>query len=140
MKRRFVPILVLLSCTSLWAALTDDLLVYYDFEELVDDVYSMLTDRQYRRFLLRVAKATRDRYMLEELAQVDVPTMIIWGRNDSITPPFVAEQFRDKLPRADLAFVDQCGHAPPIEQPKEFARLMHAFLADCSSAPGVAPE
>ncbi len=99
-------------------------------DELVEDVYSMLHDRQYRRFLLRVSKATRDRYMFDELADVDVPTLIVWGRNDSITPPFVAEQFRDKISRAKLAFIDDCGHAPPIEQPKEFARILHAFLGD----------
>ncbi len=84
--------------------------------------------RQYRRFLLRVSKATRDRHMAEELANVDVPTLIVWGRNDTITPPFVAEQFRDSISRAELAFIDQCGHSPPIEQPEEFARLLHTFL------------
>ena len=96
-------------------------------DELVERVYTMLADRKYLRFLLRVAKATRDRYMLDELADVQVPTMIIWGRNDTITPPFVAEQFCRKIRGAELAFIDECGHAPPIEQPKEFARLLHAF-------------
>lgn len=99
-------------------------------DELVDNVYTMLHERQYRRFLLKVSKATRDRYMYDELANVDVPTLIVWGRNDSITPPFVAEQFRDKITGAELAFIDECGHAPPIEQPKEFARLLHTFLGN----------
>jgi 2-hydroxy-6-oxonona-2,4-dienedioate hydrolase len=98
-------------------------------DELVEDIYSMLADRQYRRFLLRVAKATRDRHMLDELAEVDVPTMIIWGRNDTITPPFVADQFHEHIPGAKLVFIDQCGHAPPIERPKEFAHILHAFLS-----------
>lgn len=102
-------------------------------DELVEDIYSMLADRQYRRFLLRVAKATRDRYMLDELAKMDVPTLIIWGRNDTITPPFVAQQFCEKIGRAELAFIDECGHSPPIEQPKEFARLLHAFLGETTS-------
>jgi 2-hydroxy-6-oxonona-2,4-dienedioate hydrolase len=97
-------------------------------EELVEDVYSMLADRQYRRFLLRVAKATRDCQMMDELANVHVPTMIIWGRDDTITPPFVAEQFRSHIRGAKLAFIDHCGHAPPIEQPKKFAQLLDAFL------------
>jgi pimeloyl-ACP methyl ester carboxylesterase len=102
-------------------------------DELVEDIYAMLGDRQYRRFLLRVAMATRDRHMLDELAQVEAPTLIIWGRNDTITPPFVAEQFFDELPSSELAFIDHCGHAPPIEQPEEFARLMNAFLRDTDS-------
>jgi pimeloyl-ACP methyl ester carboxylesterase len=109
-------------------------------DELVENVYSMLADRHYRRFLLRVAKATRDRYMLDELTEVQVPTMIIWGRNDTITPPFVAEQFCDEIGRAELAFIDECGHAPPIEQPKEFARLLHGFLCDTNSGGVCAPR
>jgi 2-hydroxy-6-oxonona-2,4-dienedioate hydrolase len=101
--------------------------------EMVDEIYSMLSHRGYRRFLLRVAKATRNRYTEDELADVQAPTMVIWGRNDAITPPFVAEQFRDGIQQARLAFIDDCGHAPPIEQPKEFSRLMHAFLEDIYS-------
>ncbi len=112
----------------------------YVTDELVNDIYSMLSDRAYRRFLLRVAKATRDRHMAEELAGVQTPTMVIWGRNDTITPPFVAEQFRDQIHRAELVFIDECGHAPPMEQPKEFARLMHAFLEGTFSDRVCAPR
>lgn len=100
---------------------------------LVDDAYAMLSDRPYRRFLLKIAKATRDRYMLDELANVKVPTLIVWGREDSITPPFVAEQFCDHIQNAELVFIDRCGHSPPIEQPAAFARLLHAFLSDTTS-------
>ncbi len=102
-------------------------------DELVDDILAMLSDRHYRRFLLRVAKATRDRYMLDELANVDVPTLIMWGRDDTITPPFVAEQFCDHIPNAKLVFIDECGHAPPIEQPAEFTRVLDTFLDDMKS-------
>ena len=98
--------------------------------ELVDDIYEMLSDRHYRRFLLRVAKATRDHYMLEDLAKVHVPTLIVWGRDDSITPPFVAEQFSENIQTSELVFLDDCGHAPPIEQPEQFSRLLHRFLTD----------
>jgi pimeloyl-ACP methyl ester carboxylesterase len=108
-------------------------------EGLVDDILGMLTDRRYRRFLLRVAKATRDRYMLEDLARVHVPTLIVWGANDSITPPFVAEQFHEHIPDAELVYLDQCGHAPPIEQPEQFARVLHTFLLDGAAEPIPAP-
>lgn len=102
-------------------------------ESLVDDIYVMLCDREYRRFLLKVAKATRDRYMLDELAKVHVPTLIVWGRDDTITPPFVAEQFRNHIAGAELVFLDRCGHAPPIERPDEFARVLHEFLGDLAA-------
>ncbi len=102
-------------------------------DELVDHIFDTLSDRNYRRFLLRVAKATRDRSMADELAKVDVPTMIIWGSDDSITPPFVAEQFRDSIRGAELVYLDECGHAPPIEQPRAFARELHGFLSAAST-------
>lgn len=108
-------------------------------EALVDDILGMLADRRYRRFLLRVAKATRDRYMLDELAHVHVPTLIVWGANDSITPPFVAEQFHEHIPDAELVYLEQCGHAPPIEQPEQFARVLHTFLLDGAEEPIPAP-
>lgn len=118
--------------------------IFYDqthvSPELVDDAYAMLSDRAYRRFLLKIAKATRDRYMLDELANVKVPTLIVWGREDSITPPFVAEQFCDHIQNAELVFIDLCGHSPPIEQPVAFARLLHSFLSDTTSDRAFVPH
>jgi pimeloyl-ACP methyl ester carboxylesterase len=111
--------------------------IFYDqtyvSPDLVDDIYNMLSDRPYRRYLLKIAKVTRDRYMLDELAQVRVPTLIVWGREDSITPPFVAEQFCEHIPTSELAYIDRCGHSPPIEQPKDFARLLHTYLRSKTS-------
>lgn len=112
--------------------------IFYDerhcTDEIVEDVYRMLHDRRFARFLIRVAKATRDRNMKEDLSQLHMPTLIIWGRNDIITPPFVAEEFHEGIPNARLAYIEECGHAPPIEQPDEFARLMREFLRDSAPA------
>lgn len=106
--------------------------IFYDAkhvtDKLVDDVLQMLSDRKYLRFLLRVAKATRDRNMKEELWQVKLPTLIIWGKDDVITPPSVAEEFQEGIPNAQLVFIDECGHAPPIEQPSMFSRILGEFL------------
>lgn len=113
--------------------------IFYDerhcTDEIVEEVYRMVHDRRFARFLLRVARAARDRNLKEDLARLHVPTLLIWGRNDIITPPFVAEEFLEGIPNAKLAYIDQCGHAPPIEQPDEFARLMREFLEESSPAP-----
>ncbi len=107
-------------------------------DEIVEEVYAMLSDRRYARFLIRLAKATRDRNMKEELRRLHLPTLIIWGKDDRITPPCVAEEFRQGIADARLAFLDRCGHAPPIEQPLEFSRLVREFLQ--SPAPSVLAE
>jgi len=117
--------------------------IFYDpkvvSDDFIDEIYTMLSDRPYRKMMLRVAKSTRDRYMLDELRQVDAPTLIVWGRDDTITPPFVAEQFRDNIRNSRRIFIEQCGHAPPIEQPTQFADALDEFLSDLSPAESFAP-
>jgi pimeloyl-ACP methyl ester carboxylesterase len=118
--------------------------IFYDprhvTDELVEEVYQVLCDRRYARFLIRVAKATRNRDMRAELTRLDVPTLIVWGRDDRITPPFVAEEFCRGIAGAELVFLDQCGHAPPIEQPEAFSRALRRFLVQSTDAPGNVPS
>ncbi len=100
-------------------------------EPLVDHWHRMLTDRDYVRFLLRVSRATRDRCVEDELSQLQLPTMIIWGRDDEITPPATGEEFQRRIEGSQLEFIENCGHAPNWERPEEFARLLDAFLPKC---------
>jgi 2-hydroxy-6-oxonona-2,4-dienedioate hydrolase len=108
--------------------------VFYDprfvTEGLIDDVLEMLMDRTYVRFLIRVAKATRDYNVKGELERLKLPTLIVWGQNDKITPPLVAQEFKEHLERAQLVFLDRCGHSPPMEQPEEFSRILRDFLKE----------
>ena len=103
-------------------------------EPLVDHWHGMLTDRDYVRFLLRVSRATRDRCVEDELSQLQLPTMIIWGRDDEITPPATGEEFQRRIEGSRLAFIENCGHAPNWERPEEFAELLGEFLPECFAA------
>ncbi len=98
-------------------------------DEMVDQLAQMLGDRAYRRFMLRVAKATRAYNVRAELPRLTLPTLIVWGREDRITPPSVAEAFAGELPNARLVYLAACGHAPPIEQPGPFSEALRGFLA-----------
>ena len=102
-------------------------------DKLVDQWHHALTDRDYIRFLLRVSRATRDRCVEDELGKLKLPTLIVWGRNDEITPPSIGEEFQSRIDGAQLEFIDACGHAPNWEQPDRFARLMDDFLPTCFS-------
>lgn len=100
-------------------------------EELVQQWHQAVLDRDYARFILRVSRATRDRSVENELDRIDVPTLIIWGENDAITPPSTAEEFHQRIPGAKLEFIEECGHAPSWEQPEEFAKRLGQFLPTC---------
>ena len=100
-------------------------------DELIDHWHRSLSDRDYARFILRVSRATRDRCVEKELEHLDLPTMIVWGRNDAITPPSTGEEFQRHIKGSRLEFIDECGHAPNWECPGAFAKLLGGFLPEC---------
>jgi pimeloyl-ACP methyl ester carboxylesterase len=100
-------------------------------DELVDEWHQAIHDRDFVRFLLRVSRATRDRTLCDELKQLKLPTLIVWGRNDKVTPPDVAESFRNQIDNAELRYIDECGHAPNVEQPAIFSKMLQEFLPSC---------
>ena len=100
-------------------------------EELVEEWYAAIRDRDYVRFVLRVSCATRDRKFDQELRQLKLPTLIVWGLNDKVTPPDVAEAFRSQIDNAQVRYIDHCGHAPSIEQPAIFSQMLQEFLPTC---------
>ena len=67
--------------------------------------------------------------MAKDLPNLNPPTCIIWGKNDIVTPPEVAEEFHDLLPNSDLFWIDKCGHAPMMEHPNEFNTILDNWLS-----------
>jgi pimeloyl-ACP methyl ester carboxylesterase len=66
------------------------------------------------------------------LHQIKAPTLLIWGKQDIVTPPFAGEKFHELIKNSRLVFIDQCGHAPMMEHPEEFNRHLEAFLQEVS--------
>ena len=97
-------------------------------KELVDDVYESVNNRHKIIRLLAMAKSAIRHNMAKDLDKIKIPVALIWGKNDKITPPEVAIEFSQLLPNAELNWVDHCGHAPMMEQPAEFNRLLKGFL------------
>ncbi len=107
-------------------------LTFYDpkvaTKELVDEVYSITNNRMKAIKIIALAKSTIRNNLGEELNQIKQPTLLVWGNNDTITPPFVAKEFNKLIPNSELHFVDKCGHAPMMEVPAEFNAILHKFL------------
>ena len=68
--------------------------------------------------------------MAQDLPHMNTSTCIIWGRNDNVTPPEVAEDFDKLLPDSDLYWIDKCGHAAMMEHPKEFNEILSKWLKE----------
>lgn len=106
--------------------------VFYDpkvaTKEIVDDVYATVNDRIKLIKTLTIAKSAIRHNMAKDLPKMTTPTCIIWGKNDIVTPPNVAEDFDRLLPNSDLYWIDKCGHAAMMEHPDEFNKIMLSWL------------
>jgi pimeloyl-ACP methyl ester carboxylesterase len=109
-------------------------------EDLVDEMFEIVNDRPRALRLLKIARSADEETVTEQLSQLDMPTLLIWGQDDIITPPDVAEEFRDRMPNARLHFIDECGHAPMIEHPDQFNALTTDFLEELAEEATVAPS
>ena len=107
-------------------------------KELVDEVYGIVNNRLKAVKVISLAKSAIRNNLGEELNQIKQPTLLIWGNNDTITPPFVGREFHRLIPRSELHFVDKCGHAPMMEVPGEFNRILHKFLTKLNEPAAVA--
>src|SRR5476651_305247 len=97
-------------------------------KELVDEVYTTINDRHKVIRILAMAKSAIRHNMSKDVHKILVPTALIWGRDDKITPPEVAVEFSQLIPNAELHWIDKCGHAAMMERPVEFNVLLKAFL------------
>lgn len=97
-------------------------------EELVDEVFGIVNDKEKLIRILALAKSAIRHNMAEELHQIKVQTCLIWGKNDNITPPDVAEEFHKLIENSDLYWIDLCGHAPMMERPVEFNTILSGWF------------
>ncbi|MDT0675716.1 alpha/beta fold hydrolase [Autumnicola musiva] len=108
--------------------------VFYDPEvatkEIVDEVYETVGDRNKLVKTLAIAKSAIRHNMAKDLPKMLTPTCIIWGKNDNVTPPEVAEDFDRLLPDSSLYWIDKCGHAAMMEHPELFNKLLHSWLKE----------
>jgi pimeloyl-ACP methyl ester carboxylesterase len=107
-------------------------LTFYDpavaTEELVNEVFEITNNRIKVIKIIALAKSAIRNNLGEELNQIKQPTCLIWGNNDTVTPPFVAKEFNKLIPNSELHFIDRCGHAPMMEVPGEFNNILEQFL------------
>ncbi len=99
-------------------------------DELVDEVFNIVGDNRKCLRIIRTSKKTQNSYVTDLLPHINLPVLLIWGKEDNVTPTNVAEDFQRMLPNAELVFLSQCGHAPMMEKPKEFNTILENFITE----------
>ena len=97
-------------------------------DELVEEVFGIINDRNKLIRVLAIAKSAIRHNMKDDLPNINVPVCLIWGKNDGVTPPQVADEFHSLLPNSALYWIDKCGHAPMMEHPAQFNQILAPWL------------
>lgn len=97
-------------------------------DELVEECFEVVNDRNRVIRILALAKSAIRHNMSDDLKNMNIPACLIWGKNDIITPPEVAVEFQEKLPQAELFWIEECGHAPMMEQSQQFNEILDSWL------------
>ena len=111
--------------------------IFYDPEiaskELVDEVYDIVNDRNKAIRVIATAKSAVRHNLSDKLHLISAPTLLVWGKEDTVTPPFVAEKFNEHIENSQLFFVEKCGHAPMMEKPTVFNDILQEFLTNITA-------
>lgn len=97
-------------------------------KNLVDEIFEVMNSISKCLCIVAVAKSAQRHNMANDLVHIQIPTLLIWGLNDTITPPLVAHEFDALLPMPELRFIDRCCHAPMMEHPQVFNQYLSDFL------------
>ncbi|WP_019988127.1 alpha/beta fold hydrolase [Rudanella lutea] len=98
-------------------------------KELIDEVFEITSSIPKCMNIVQIAKSAQRNNVAKDLHKIDVPTLLIWGLNDTITPPEVAHEFNRLIKNSELHFIDKCCHAPMMENPERFNELLLDWLA-----------
>ena len=106
--------------------------VFYDpktaTKELVDKVFDIANKRASVIRLLAFAKSAIRHNMAKDIPHFTMPICLIWGKQDKVTPPYVAEEFHILFPNSELFWIDKCGHSPMWEHPDKFGQITIDWL------------
>ncbi len=97
-------------------------------DEYVNEIFETLKSIPKSLRIVAIAKSAQRNNMAHDIVNIKVPTLLIWGLNDTITPPAVAHEFNKLIPNSTLRFIDKCCHAPMMERPNEYNLLLEEFL------------
>jgi pimeloyl-ACP methyl ester carboxylesterase len=99
-------------------------------EKMVDRYWELWRYPGNRRAAGLRAIVDREPQYGQRLSEITVPTLILWGAQDRVTPPYAAETFDEMIPNSRLAMFEDVGHVAMEEAPERAAAAVDAFLSE----------
>jgi pimeloyl-ACP methyl ester carboxylesterase len=95
----------------------------------VDRAFETLSQRGSARAMVKLSRSARRDVLRAHVGRIAAPTLLVWGKQDVVTPPEAAENFAQLIPGSRLVWIDRCGHVPMAEGTDTFAAEMLTFLS-----------
>ncbi|MEM1366840.1 MAG: alpha/beta hydrolase [Cyanobacteria bacterium P01_H01_bin.15] len=112
---------------------------YFDKDFSTEDAYRIgafhLTQPYWREALIQFTKSGGYGSLAQQLPQLTLPTLVLWGRNDDILGIQDAVRFAQLLPQSQLIWCERCGHVPHLEQPQFTADMIQRFMVRLTEKP-----
>jgi pimeloyl-ACP methyl ester carboxylesterase len=109
--------------------------IVYNKQWVTDEVARQAFERRLKRgdgyTIQRVMAGifAGNQFLDAKVGSIHAATLVLWGREDALTPLSLGERFQKAIPGAKLTVIDQCGHIPQMEKPMEFNKALVEFLA-----------
>ena len=97
-------------------------------KKYIQEIYDTLNNNDKCLNIIKLARSAQRNNMSKLLHKITSPTLLVWGLNDTITPPSVAHEFNRLIKNSKIKFIDNCCHAPMMEHPKLFNKYIVDFL------------
>ena len=88
----------------------------------------MLTDEWFEA-LIRLSQSSKDVDVLDRVSEIEVPTLLVGGSRDYLTPVYEMEKIHERMPNSRMMIIKDSGHASFFEKPDEFVTAVLGFIA-----------
>ena len=96
-------------------------------ESIKDFINRMRLNNSKYSFMSTIMALKNAENITEKISGFQIPTLLIWGKNDKLIPLRYGEEYQ-KILSCELKVIKKCGHTPFLEQPKEFISIVKDFL------------
>ncbi|MEC9284233.1 MAG: alpha/beta hydrolase [Bdellovibrionota bacterium] len=106
--------------------------IFYDkntaSEKELQEAFQVLQKKSNLIRIFSFTRSTKKDLMHEELPLIQKKCLVIWGKDDEVTPLEIGKEFQRILPNNEFHVLDKCGHVPPYEKPQECLKIIKNFL------------
>jgi pimeloyl-ACP methyl ester carboxylesterase len=96
--------------------------------EMISDIFNTIQHTEIILRSIRLTKSATKCRMEKELPGIHTPALLVWGKQDPVTPVETAPLFQELMPDAELHIIDNCGHVPTQEKPYHFLEFFFDFM------------